>query len=106
MNRNEYARKWYCKNKINVKRTLTRYHFKRRDLILSFKNRPCADCLGWFNHWQMHFDHRDPKKKKFNIGGQYGRPIKILLREIKKCDVVCANCHANRTYKVFGGKYD
>lgn len=48
----------------------------------------------------MDFDHREGEKK--------AAPIPILLRdgataklekELRKCDVVCANCHRARTYE-------
>jgi hypothetical protein len=46
----------------------------------------------------MHFDHvpgRGPKL--FNLGsGDYS--IKTVQAEIEKCDIVCANCHAIRTW--------
>lgn len=58
----------------------------------------CADCGGKFPPCCMHFDHvpgRGPKL--FNLGsGDYS--IKAVQAEIEKCDIVCANCHAIRTW--------
>ena len=49
----------------------------------------------------MDFDHRDPTQKSFNV--MTGRAMLMsrprLMAEIEKCDIVCANCHAARTYK-------
>jgi hypothetical protein len=60
---------------------------------------PCADCGGSWPAYVMHFDHVRGKKV-FGLG-QAGTlagaiSIKGLVREIEKCDVVCANCHALR----------
>jgi hypothetical protein len=65
------------------------------------KMKPCMDCGVQYNPWIMQFDHRDPKEKEFTISHGNSRflPEGVILKEIKKCDVVCANCHFDRTYK-------
>lgn len=48
----------------------------------------------------LDFHHRDPSKKSFDIGkaiAQQYRREKVLA-EIKKCDVLCANCHREYHY--------
>lgn len=77
----------------------TKFYPIFRDTVLKLKNKPCADCQGWFEPCQMQFDHKNPKEKKFEIckGGNYSR--KAFLEEVSKCEVVCANCHALRTHK-------
>lgn len=67
--------------------------------VESFKNKPCMDCGGWFASCQMQFDHRNPLEKKFQISLLGGRSKISLYNEIKKCDVVCANCHCLRTQR-------
>lgn len=49
----------------------------------------------------MQFDHRVPADKEHNVAQmvQKGMALTAILEEIKKCDLVCANCHADRTYK-------
>lgn len=71
-------------------------------MISAFKRRPCADCGVQYPPYVMQFDHRDPGVKLFNVSAAPGRySTDQVLNEIAKCDVVCANCHAERT---FGGK--
>ena len=43
----------------------------------------------------LDFHHKDPSMKIDNIGNLASRgwSIKNILKEINKCDVVCANCH-------------
>jgi hypothetical protein len=46
----------------------------------------------------MDFDHRDPTTKSFALSGKCQlKSEETLLREVAKCDVVCANCHRLRT---------
>lgn len=46
------------------------------------------------------FHHRDPATKKFQVGqNQWGRRRSVILEEIAKCDVLCANCHQIQHYK-------
>lgn len=59
---------------------------------------PCVDCGKTFPPYCMDFDHRDPKEKTLNIAKVYAFGRKRLLDEIKKCDVVCSNCHRIRTH--------
>ena len=46
------------------------------------------------------FHHTDPKKKKANIGTliKEGATDRVLQRELKKCILLCKNCHAMLHY--------
>jgi hypothetical protein len=46
----------------------------------------------------MDFDHRQGEEKLANINKFAYTSLEALQREIAKCDVVCANCHRERTY--------
>lgn len=64
----------------------------------NLKSKPCTDCGSSFNPWQMHWDHL--RDKEFNISsGMFRYSWERVLLEIAKCELVCANCHADRTYK-------
>jgi hypothetical protein len=64
------------------------------------RRRPCEDCGNSFPPYVLDFDHRDPGKKLFAIttGSAHLKSRDKLIAEIEKCDIVCANCHALRTY--------
>ncbi len=47
----------------------------------------------------MDFDHRDSSTKSFMLSDVSRATVKSLLKEIEKCDVVCANCHRERTQR-------
>lgn len=65
----------------------------------------CADCGENYPYWIMEFDHLGDKL--FTIGQRNGRSTSLdtIKVEIAKCEIVCANCHRNRTHyrKVRGG---
>jgi hypothetical protein len=63
----------------------------------------CADCdISEFA--VLEFDHRDPRDKRHDISdlAQHAWSWDAILKEITKCDVVCANCHRKRTARYFG----
>jgi len=71
-----------------------------REKINEIKSKPCMDCGIKYPWWVMDFDHRPKTKKIDSIKNMVSRnrPLKIILKEIKKCDIVCSNCHRHRTY--------
>ena len=69
----------------------------KRELV-EYKGGSCVDCGGLFPACCYHFDHKDPQEKAFGIALKIHRPIEELKIEADKCDLVCANCHAIRTF--------
>ena len=97
----EYQRRYYHDLKRNKKRIifLNRETYNRKRVWLNQqKNKPCMDCGVAYPSYVMQFDHVRGRKK-FNISNRL-KSInwKRLHLEIKKCDVVCANCHMERTW--------
>jgi hypothetical protein len=62
---------------------------------------PCVDC-GETDPIVLQFDHVDPLTKKHNVSNLKHRSPAGIMREIDKCVVRCANCHARITAKQFG----
>ena len=50
---------------------------------------------GSFTPEQLSFDHRIPAEKSFTISTalNQNKRLEEVLEEIKKCDVLCMNCH-------------
>lgn len=50
----------------------------------------------------IEFHHRNPKKKDDCVSNMAlrGYSKKRILKEIAKCDVMCANCHAKLHYEL------
>lgn len=62
----------------------------------------CNNC-GNADPEVLEFDHRDGADKKFNVSEMmYSHSWESILKEIAKCDILCANCHRKRTIKQFG----
>ncbi len=60
---------------------------------------PCTGCGEHVHHAAMTFDHLPGKKKLDDVGSTVRRAgPRTLLAEIAKCEPVCANCHAVRTF--------
>ena len=82
------------KNKINTQK---RNRIKiRREWIDKLKSKPCADCKQTFPPECMDFDHTTKDKVK-QISYMITHTKEKILEEIKKCELVCANCHRTRT---------
>ncbi len=59
---------------------------------------PCADCGQVFPEWVMHWDHLSGYEKVDCISDLVpSRRRTIVLTELEKCELVCANCHVLRT---------
>ena len=89
INRNEGYKIRHNKNKRD----------KRRGLIRALKDQPCVDCGGVFHYCVMDFDHVKGDKS-FDVSTVVQmRGINVIMNEIAKCDVVCANCHRLREWR-------
>ncbi len=92
-------RDWQRRNSARRRATQERLYARCRELLASLKSVPCADCGVEYPPYVMDFDHRDPATKSFSTGtDMHGVSRERLLAEVAKCDVVCANCHRERTH--------
>lgn len=76
---------------------------RKRLWIKEIKQNPCADCGGVFSSKQMDFDHC-VGVKILPVAKMSGNTWSEILNEIKKCDLVCVNCHRIRTHLRKQGK--
>jgi hypothetical protein len=59
----------------------------------------CIDCKAKYPFYILDFDHVYGKKVA-NIGQMLDYfSIEDILKEVAKCDIVCSNCHRERTYQ-------
>ena len=80
------------------KRRQNKYCAERnKALIIRIKSVPCMDCGNRFPPHVMDFDHVRGEKL-MTVSGLGGTSTSRVLREIEKCDIVCANCHRIRTH--------
>jgi len=69
--------------------------------VQELKNfKTCLDCGLCFPHYILDYDHRPGESKKANVNVlvKRGASKEIILAEIAKCDLICANCHRSRTF--------
>jgi len=71
------------------------------------KDKPCLDCGKVYPSYVMDFDHVRGAAKKGDLSSliSWGRSIRFLANEIAKCDLVCANCHRERTHNASDKKF-
>ena len=78
--------KYTVKNKnFNIKK----YHNRRLELIVLLGGK-CAWC-GSTEH--LEFDHKDPNAKEFSVSRILTYSWERILKEIKKCQLLCHECH-------------
>jgi hypothetical protein len=63
------------------------------------ESKGCIDCGEMYPSWMLDFDHK-PEFKKVDSPTQmiHKYSWEKAMEEVKKCDVVCPNCHRIRTY--------
>jgi hypothetical protein len=91
---------WYERNKEDVKRKAREKRNERDKFIRDYKllNSVCADCGISYPPHMLDFDHIIGTKS-FGINrGARNKTLSQIKEEIKKCEIVCANCHRHRTY--------
>jgi hypothetical protein len=93
-----------------VKRSTDRKIIKttenRMNLLEYFKTHHCIVC-DESNPIVLDFDHREQEDKILNISQMiYHHNWDSILKEIEKCDVLCANHHRIRTSKQLGWWYE
>ena len=60
----------------------------------------CSTCGYNKHHASLHFDHLDRTKKYKNVSILVGKAysLKTLKEEMRKCQILCANCHSEKTF--------
>ncbi len=102
-----YHQKWYIKNRDSVlarskeNRKIVRARNIR--IVEKAKDRPCMDCGVHYPRYVMQLDHvRGEKVKGVSRLAWDLASVVRLQTEIDKCEAVCANCHAERTFRRTG----
>lgn len=80
-----------------------KYVLEKRKFLIEYKNKPCQDCGKTYPYYAMDLDHRNPKEKVKEVASMVSSNLSMdaILKEIKKCDIVCANCHRIRTHRKY-----
>jgi hypothetical protein len=67
----------------------------RQSLNIIKEESPCRGCGEFYPAVCMEFYHRDPREKRDHVSTLVGkgRRWETIVEEIRKCDILCANCH-------------
>jgi hypothetical protein len=100
----EYDAAWYRANKAKRQakvRADRQAHVRWMDSLKEGKR--CADCGRIYPPYVMEWDHLPGFEKTLVLADtrRAAHARKRILAELEKCELVCANCHRERT---FGGR--
>lgn len=97
--RKTYWDQWYQKNRQRHIKAQRQHQRKIADVMRTEKQKPCADCSIEYPYYVMHYDHVRGEKliEVSRMRRRFG--YQQVLAEIAKCEVVCSNCHAERTHR-------
>jgi hypothetical protein len=88
---NTYMRKYMLK----------RYRVRRRKAILLLG----GECVRCGSKKGLQFDHMDPKSRTFAIAKRGSSSEEKFWREVKKCQLLCGDCHLKKTLEENGWTY-
>ncbi len=67
--------------------------FRAKAAAIKLLGSKCVKC-GWTgNQAALQFHHKNPKEKDFIIGNVANKSWDSIKHEMKKCVLLCANCH-------------
>jgi hypothetical protein len=97
----EYNQGWYQRHKEEVIARRRKTQLEIRDWFMRYKSTlSCEDC-GISHPAVLQFHHRNRSEKSFTIADvvRKANSLKQIMNEIKKCDVLCVNCHSKRHWR-------
>lgn len=97
----EYQKGWYQRHKEEVIARSREKQLEIRHWFMRYKSTLyCLDC-GISHPAILQFHHRNRADKSFTIADvvRKASSVKQITNEIKKCDVLCVNCHAKRHWR-------
>lgn len=74
-----------CNTKIRRHRT--------KQKAIDYLGGKCNRCGYNENIVALEFHHIDPNEKEFQIGSVSNKSWESIINEIKKCELLCSNCH-------------
>lgn len=78
---------------------VTRRRRRVKEILVAEAGGRCIDCGYDRFAGALHFHHRDPAAKTFGLAlNGSARSLARAREEAAKCDLVCANCHAEREW--------
>ena len=86
------------KNKTRIKKNNRRSMLKQKLIEIKEKS-ICQDCKQKYPHYVMDFDHVSGEKVGNVSRMMRSHSWEEVLQEVEKCELVCSNCHRERTWQ-------
>lgn len=86
--------KRFCSRKCQRKQSQKNRRNKMKRKAVEYKGGVCGGCGYNNSHWALQFHHLDPTKKDFQLSSGKMKEWETTKKELDKCALVCANCHA------------
>lgn len=83
----------YANECIDCRKLREKQRYEEQQLELLSRKKSCVHC-GLSKPYLLEFHHRDPSAKEFTIAHWRKRSREALENEIRQCDTLCKNCHA------------
>lgn len=77
-----------------------RRRFRQKQKAVIYLGGKCKLCGYNKSVNALQFHHRDRSTKKFPISGNHARAWDKIVKELDKCDLLCANCHSEVEYGI------
>jgi len=83
-----------CAPKISKNNQEERHH--RKEYLIGMLGGKCAKCGYHKSIRALSFHHKNPSDKEFDLtsNGNILKNWDLVIREAKKCEILCLNCHA------------
>jgi len=87
------------KERIRSRKDCAKKRLRRSNHLNHYKlKKGCELCQYKDNVLALHWDHINPQDKTNNVTTFLNASLKNLFKELRKCRILCANCHAIHTY--------
>lgn len=104
-NQTQHKREWNYRNRESRREYRDNYQRKRKGALIKLLGGECEDCglkYNGENGCLFQFHHKNPKEKEIRLNlNKMGVAWSKIIKESKKCKLVCANCH----FLIHGSKY-
>lgn len=101
----QYKREWNHRNRLSRRKYRDDYQRKRKGELIKLLGGKCENCgleYNGENGCLFQFHHKNPKEKEIRLNlNKMGIAWNKIIKESKKCKLVCANCH----FLIHGSKY-
>ena len=89
---------WYKNNRDRRQKVAnTKNQIKKQKAVDHFGNK-CHDCGKAYPQYVFQFHHLDSKEKDMNPSAALSGSEETMWKELKKCIMLCANCHIERHF--------